>query len=1038
MIRFLVERPLLVNLVSIFLVAIGLYAGFSINREAFPNVNLDKVQIDTSYPGSTPEEIERLIVTPIEQELKSLDGIDKMTSIAFPGSGRIILELDPDAGNRDRIVSDVQLAVNRADLPLDLPREPSVLEIDGKVFPVINLAVAAPVSELELKRLGDLIEDDLLGISGVARIQVQGDRKQEIRVVVEPEKLKKQRISIGDISKLLSGWNVNAPGGDIDTDSGQKAVRIVGEFQKADDASELVIRSNERGQGVKLGDVATVSETLEEPSVYYDVSGTPALNIIILKKADADIITVVDLVKDYLKTIPDRYGEDVTVSTFQDFSRFARMRLGVLTNNGMVGIVLVFISLILFLRPSVALTTTWGLPIVFFTGLYVLYISGITLNLVSMLGFIMVLGMLVDDAIIIGENITYHMEQGMEPNDAAVTGAKELIGPVTATVMTTVVAFAPLMFMSGIIGKFIVSIPIVVILLLFFSWLESFLILPSHVAHVTSPHKHPGERRWLVGLENVYGWVLAKAVDHRWITLLVSFAVLVGSFVLAKNTMSFQLFPAVGVDQFIVRTTAPSGTTLEQMRSKLIDLDRTIRTAIDPEHLEATLISSGQIALDSGDPLTQRGSRFGQIRVIYTPAVMRPDHDALQDMNGLAGSLPDQFSDLALALSEIKPGPPTGRALEVEISSNDNTVNERVANRLMEYLNTIPGVKTVESGLQAGDDELRVIMNRQLAAYAGVDLETAASHVRAAVGGLRVSTTRRGTEEVDVTIRYPDMGKEQVTLLMNLLIPNQRGGLVPLNKIASLEEHPGYTTIRHKAGIRVISVVANIDASVITSAALNKKVADNEADWVADDMNKVTINYGGEEEKNQESFEGLAYSFIFALIGIFFILAIQFNNLTYPFIVMLAIPFGAIGIIISFYLHDLFWKPMPLSFFSTMGMVALTGVVVNSSLILIVFIQRALKEGMAQRDAIILAGRRRLRAVILTATTTVVGLLPTAYGWGGMDPFVSPMALALSWGLMFATVVTLVTIPAALMVTLNTQTRLKRIFQRKPKLEVES
>jgi len=321
--------------------------------------------------------------------------------------------------------------------------------------------------------------------------------------------------------------------------------------------------------------------------------------------------------------------------------------------------------------------------------------------------------------------------------------------------------------------------------------------------------------------------------------------------------------------------------------------------------------------------------------------------------------------------------------------------------------------------LQRGDDELRVVLNRELAAYAGVDLRTVATHIRAVVGGLRVTTTRRGTKEVDVTIRYPDIGVAKLDLLRNLLLPNNRGGMVPLNKIATLEEHVGLSTIRHKAGIRVISVVANIDVTKITSMALNRKVAADEAQWVADAAGKVQIQYGGEEEKNKESFEGLAFSFAIALLGIFFILAIQFNNLTYPLLVMLAIPFGAIGIIISFYLHDLLWKPMPLSFFSTMGMVALTGVVVNSSLVLLVFIQRAIQQGMAARDAILLAGRRRLRAVILTATTTVVGLLPTAYGWGGSDPFVAPMALSLSWGLMFATVVTLVTIPAALSVVID-------------------
>ena len=382
------------------------------------------------------------------------------------------------------------------------------------------------------------------------------------------------------------------------------------------------------------------------------------------------------------------------------------------------------------------------------------------------------------------------------------------------------------------------------------------------------------------------------------------------------------------------------------------------------------------------------------------------------------------YPDFKLAFAEQKHGPPTGRAFQVEISSNDNQANEHVADQLIQYLMQIKGITTLESGLEAGDPELRVMMDRALAAYAGVDLETVAAHIRAAVGGLRVSTTRIGTEEVDVTIRYPEDGKNQVQQLLKLRVPNKTGGMVPLERIARLEEKPGYTTIRHKAGIRVVNVTANIDTDIITSLELNRQVMAHEAEWIGDMADRVAVHYGGEEEKNQESFEDLGKSFIFALVAIFFILAIQFNNLTYPFIVMLAIPFGAIGIILSFYLHGLFWKPMPLSFFSALGMVALTGVVVNSALVLLVFIQRSIKQGMNCREAILLAGRRRLRAVILTATTTVLGLLPTAYGWGGSDFFVAPMALALSWGLFFATVITLLVIPAALAVTLDMQERL--------------
>ena len=1024
--RFFVERALMVNLISIFLMSVGIYAIFDINREAFPNVNLDKIRIDIPYPGASPSEIERLVITPIEQELKALDGIDTMNSIAFSGSGIINLELDPHSSNRSQMSTDVQTAVNQAILPDNLPTEPHVLEIDGAVFPVIQMAISAPVSELELKRLGDQISDDLLTIKGIARVQVQGDRKAEIRITVDPKKLSEHRISIGEIVSLLKAWNINSPGGQVNTDEGQKMVRIVGQFQNITDVGELVLRSNDRGDNIKISDVAKVSESLVIPSVYLDSGGDPALNMIILKKVEADIIDMVDKVKDYIKTIPDTYGANVEVTTSQDFSRFARLRLGVLTNNGIVGLILVFISLIIFLRTSVALTTTWSLPIVFLTGLFLLHLSGITLNLVSMLGFIMVLGMLVDDAIIIGENIAYHMEQGETPNDAAVKGAHELFGPVTTTILTTVAAFLPLMFMSGMIGKFIVAIPIVVISLLFFSWLEAFLILPSHVSHLTNVKVKAKEKQWLINFEHAYAKFLTWVLHHRWIVVFLSALVLVGSIILAKTNMQFQLFPAVSVDQYLIRVTAKPGTNLNDLREHMKLVDTDIRKYINPEYLESTIISSGQTQRDAGDPLTQRGSRFGQIRVLYTPAILRPGHDAVIDLRHFEHNLPSKFPNLEIAFELVKPGPPTGRALEIEISSKDGVSNEKVAENLIVFLKGVEGVTTIESGLQPGDNEIHVVLDKSLAAYAGVNLATAASHIRASVDGLRVTTTRYGTEEVDVTIRYPD-DVEDIKALQKLHVPNNRGGLIPLSSISQFDEKVGFTTIRHKDGLRVIRVFANIDETQTSSIKLNKLVADNKVTWLAEYKNKVKINFGGEAEKNDESFKDLAFSFLFALIAIFFLLAIQFNSLGYPLIVMLAIPFGVVGVILSFYLHGILWKPMPLSFFSTMGMVALTGVVVNSSMILLVFIQRAREEGMEAMEAILLAGRRRLRAVVLTAATTVVGLLPTAYGWGGTDPFVAPMALALSWGLAFATLITLIVIPAALAVSIDISERLSMI-----------
>jgi len=656
LIAFFVERGLLVNMLSLMLLAGGIFAAFTIQREAFPSINFDLVVVNTAWPGASPREIERLVVTPIERELKGVDGINTIRSTAYPGSMAMSIEIDPDYTDRSRLVSDVQQAINRADLPNDLPDDPVLTEIKSKQSPVLSFTVFGDFKPLTLKRISDHIEDDVLNIPGVARIITQGRRKEEIRIVLDPERMRRQRVSTSDVMQLIRGWNVNAPGGSLKEASGQKLIRVAGQFSSAEDAASLVLRANERGDALRLSDVADVYGALDEPTRYVDAMGKPAINMIVMKKGNADIINLVDHVRAYLKTIPKKYDENLRVRTYQDYSTITRLRLGVLTSNGGIGLLLVLFTLLLFLRPAVALTTAWGLPIIFFSGLLVLFVAGNTLNLLTMFGFIIVLGLMVDDAIIIGENATWHMEQGMNPNRAAILGTYELAGPVSATVLTTIVAFLPLMFMQGIIGKFVFSIPVVVVVLLFFSWLEAMFILPNHIRDISNPGAHPGERRLLVWITDIYTWVLKLAVKLRYLTVLVTVMVLGGSIWLA-STMTFQLFPTGGESQFYLRVTAPNGTTLEEMRKILLKIERKVRTRIDPSILETTITIAGQSSANERDSLKQMGDHFGFVRVILTPFTMR-HISAFTVMHQLEKNIPKLFPDLPISFVMLKPGPP--------------------------------------------------------------------------------------------------------------------------------------------------------------------------------------------------------------------------------------------------------------------------------------------------------------------------------------------------------------------------------------------
>jgi len=1019
MIAFFVKRGLLVNLLSGMLLLGGIYAALNIQREAFPSVNFDLVVIGAAYPGASPQELEQLVAMPVERELKGIDGMKRMTSTSYAGSMEIVIEVDPNYKDRSRFVSDVQQAVNRAVLPDDLPSDPFVKEIKSEQTPVISFSLHGPLEPLELKHIANQIEDDLLAIPGVSRVNLQGDRKEEIRITLNPEKMQKHHVATEEVITLIQRWNVNAPGGQLKAEGGLKTIRVNGEFTSARDAETLVLRANEFGQALYLSDVADITQTLEEARRYVNAMGEPAMNFTVVKKGDADIITVVDKVRAYLPSIQKNYDQALEVRAYQDFSINTRIRLNVLTSNGAIGLALVLLTLFMFLRPSVAMTTAWGLPIIFFSGLLVLFLMGTTLNLLTMFGFIIVLGLMVDDAIIIGENATYHMEKGLSPVEAAVKGTYELLGPVTATVLTTIVAFLPMMFMDGIIGKFVYSIPVVVVILLAFSWVEAIFILPNHITDFANANKHPKERKILIWLTDTYEKTLRVALKLRYLTIGLTFAALIGAVMLA-SVVKFQLFPPGAEDQFYLQVSTPVGSTLEETRKTLVAMDKEVRNYIAPELLETTVTVAGDNAANEQEALKQIGDRFGYLRVILTSFSER-DVSAYKVMADVQEGFKGRFPDVEINFVMLKGGPPTGKALQVEITGTDEE-REKSGRNLIALLESTNGVHSIESGLQEGLPEVHVEVDRKLAAYAKVDLASVATHIRAAFDGIPISTLKQGKEEIDVTIRYPEGAQRDINTLNELLIPNRVGGLVPLGKIAHFEESPGLTSIRHKDGIRVLNISAEVDDEIITSQALNTLVESKAEAWVSSqEAAEVRYTLGGEQEKTDESMQGLAFSFIFALLGIFVILAIQFNRVSYPFLVMFAIPFGLIGIVVGLFLHG-----QPLSFMSMMGFVALTGVVVNASLVLAVLIQRELDDGKPWFEAIIYGGRRRLRAVLLTAITTVVGLLPTAYGWGGFDPFVAPMALALSWGLIFSTLITLFAIPAALGIALDVKALMRR------------
>ena len=1011
--EFSVRQPMFVNLLTVLILVVGVMTLKSLNLDVFPNVTLDIVLVTTDYSGATPQEIEKLITIPLEKELKEVDDIKEMSSASIEGKSVIVLEIEPDAPDKRKVKSDIQKAVDRAeDLPTDLKEDPFVLELDMRKHPVVAVSLSGDMSEEELVGHAKAVERRLLDLPTIAKVARSGWREEEIWVEADPAKMSSYRISLKDIATALKHRNVSIPGGTIVIGAKESLIRTTGEFENAPEVERVVLRANEIGHWVQVKDVAKVSKGFEPLTTINRTDGNRAINLVAIKKVAADVIDTVDQIQDVVDEYRRIAPSELEMNLVNDLSYYVRRRLGVLVNNGWIGITLVMACLFFFLTARAALVTALGIPVAFLTTFIVMYATGITINLMTMFGLIMVLGMIVDDAIIIAENVCRHEAEGMPLKVAAIQGAHDIWRPVLTTVITTIAAFGPLMFMSGIIGKFVMYIPLVVVIALLASITEAFIILPSHLVTVEQlPHSrllarlHTGWCDRCFGrFQRRYVSLLRRIIRWRYQVFGGVIAFFLISAYIGIFHIPFVLFPQRGIEAFFVRARAPVGTPVERMEKLMEPLERVVATLPRTE-MDNFITQVGLIQRDPDDPQTERASHVGQI-VVY----LKPQADRSMTADELIEQLREGSVGISgfteLLFEKVRPGPPVGRPVEARIKGEDLAELNPIAEKLSAFLEGIPGVSDVKDDYERGKDEIRVVVDEQEASRAGLAVEDVALSVRASLDGAIATTIKRSDEEIDVRVRYPDALRYRQGVLEKIQIPNPGGYLVPITAVASFERAPGVTAVKHLDRKRSITVTANVDEVRATAIGVTSKILQWFRDEIAKDHPDVTITFGGEWERTQESLESLKIAAVMAVFIIFIVLAFQFQSLLQPMIVLIAIPYGFIGIIWAFLFHM-----EPKSFLALFGAVGLAGIVVNNSIVLIDFTNKAKAKGMSLREAIIEAASLRLRPILLTTITTVFGLLPVAYGIMGDDPFLEPMALAIGWGLAFATCCTLLFTP---------------------------
>ena len=900
------------------------------------------------------------------------------------------------------IVNDIKQAVDQTqDLPLDLEELPIVDVLSTSDTPIISINLFGEHNKLRgiLPQLEREIES-LAGVSGVDKI---GYFDREVHIEIDPGKAKDMRISLSDVLMAIQSRNLRTTGGTLESYLNEQTVVSLNKFNNPKEVEDVILRANISGQVVRIKDIATVTLREKDENFIVRNDGKPGMNLVVRKKKNADIIKTIDGVKAFMLEQPQIQG--VGYSYSNDQSARTRLRLQVLGGNALLGFALVIIILMLALNRQAAFWTAMSVPFSLLGSFILLPYFGITISAISLAGFVLVLGLLVDDAIVVAEKITYHREKGLTALDAAMKGTSEMWRPVGVASITTVLAFSPMFSIGGMPGKFAWAIPAVVIVALLVSLFESFFILPHHLA-AGSLAKGKGKAGWILKLEDRYEKLLENLLHWRYLVLFILVMVLASSIFLVKTSMKFQIFPQEGVETFYIKLEMQRGASLEATEGRLQELEQHIKS-LPASELESFATRVGTL---STSPSKNRGdhSHWGIISVFLTGEALRT-RSADEIIAELRESiLPIQNEILIFEKKRV--GPAIGKPAEIRISSNDDSLRETTANELIFFLKNLPGVLDVESDNKPGKDQLIVNIDHLKLAEVGLMVKDVADALRVTYDGMLVSSTTSVDETIEYRVIVDPEYRNSEDMLFKIPVKNNRGQVMNLTDVLTLTHGRGPLEFQHVNGVRTETISADINPLVSSTSAVQKQVDDHFKEiWAK--QSGMKVSFAGEAREQKKIFGGFLVAGIVALVSIYLIVALLLNSLGQSFIVMATIPFAIVGVIWSFYAHG-----MPLSFFSTMGTLGLIGVVVNDTIIMVTEVNRKLVEHSNKNlvRTIVSGAKDRLRPVLLTTLTTVAGLLPTAYGLGGKDGLIMPLTMAMAYGLLFATLITLILTPALL------------------------
>ncbi len=1001
------------NLLMVILLAGGLYSAFTIKKEIQPRIETDYVNITVPFLGATPADVEEGVVIKIEEAIQDIEGIEEIISTANRGSGTVTVKVLADYE-----VTDVMDQVkNRVDAISTFPDNTEKPVISRTQFQqqVIFVTVSGDVDERTLKEYAKQVRNEVVTLPGVTRAEILGSRPYEISIEVSEFTLQSYDLTLADVAQAVRRGSLDLSAGAIRSEAGDILVRTKGQAYVGRDFEDIVVRTNADGTRVLLKDIATIRDAFVEGDAYSEFNSKPAISIQVMSVGQQSELDISRTVKDFIERKQANLPADISVDTWADVSYYLKGRLDMMLKNMVMGAALVFLTLALFLRLKLAFWVMVGLPVAFLGTFFLMPTVDVTVNMLSLFGFILVLGIIVDDAIVIGESAYTNMRAKGHSIDSIVEGVHKVMVPATFGVLTTIAAFLPILLVTGISGQFFAAIGWVVILCLCFSLVESKLILPAHLAHMKV--KHYGkethnvfirfQRFFSEGLhhfvDNVYAPFLEKSLRRRYLTLSVFVSMLILSIgLLVGGILKFVFFPDLTADFLQVELEMNEGTpshqtheALRRVQDGLWEVDRQVSAE---QGLESGAVVSSVLSFAesdvSGRVITELVKENDD--VITGPEVLRRWREAVGDIPGVK----------TLGFEGAAGGPGGGAAISLQLIGSNIEQVGRAAKDLENRIRGYEGVYDVRNSFERGTPEIKLNIKPEAEAL-GLTLTDLARQVRAGFYGEEVQRVQRGQDEVKVMVRFPEDERDSVGYLENMRIRTPTGGRVPFHAVAEVELGESPTTIRRFDRERSVRVSAEVDKEHYEPGKITDDILKKELPQVLAAYPGVRHRLSGQSRSQQEVTHDLVRGALFALFLIYALMAIPLRSYTQPLIIMSVIPFGTVGALVGHWILGL-----QVSMMSFFGIIALAGVVVNDSLILVDFVNRERKLGVPLIQAVNDAARKRFRAILLTSLTTFFGLIPIVLESSLQAQIVIPMAASLAFGILFSTVITLFLIPS--------------------------